>query len=131
MLLVKTRIGPSTIEGVGLFADEFIPKGKRMWALSNKIDTTYTGEEVQNLAEPERSDILGLHYSYLSKDIGRYVICGDDARFINHSDNPNMVPMPEDPGKEPDDVAARDIQKGEEITYDYREFGDKITFVIR
>jgi hypothetical protein len=26
MLYVKTKIGPSEIEGIGLFADEFIPK---------------------------------------------------------------------------------------------------------
>ena len=29
-LLVKTRIGPSAIAGIGLFADQFIPEGTKV-----------------------------------------------------------------------------------------------------
>jgi len=130
MILVKTKVRPSAIHGTGLFADEFVPKGKRMWEFSSETDKAYTREEVEALPEPERSGILSLFHSYLSKDIGRYVVCGDGSKFINHSDNPNMISEPGLPGKETPDIAARDIQKGEEITYDYREFDEEISFEV-
>lgn len=51
-----------------------------------------------------------------------YILCADNARFFNHSDNPNthVVEDPED--EETADVASKDIQIGEELTVDYREF---------
>ncbi len=30
-MLVRAQTGPSTIQGVGLFAKEFIPKGQKVW----------------------------------------------------------------------------------------------------
>lgn len=35
MLLVKTRLGISSIHGIGLFADELIPKGTVTWRFMN------------------------------------------------------------------------------------------------
>jgi hypothetical protein len=32
------------------------------------------------------------------------------------------------PGEEAADIAARDIQKGEELTYDYRDFDEEMSF---
>ena len=127
---MKTKIKSSPIHGMGLFADEFVPKGKQMWRFEDGVDKAYTKEEVEALPEPERSEILGLEHTYLSEDIGRYVVLGDDSKFINHSDTPNMVSGPRKPGEETPDFAARDIHKGEEITYDYRIFDEEITFEI-
>lgn len=44
---------------------------------------------------------------------------GDDARFINHSETPNLLCYLDDFV-----VAARDIEAGEELTENYREFHD-------
>ena len=38
MLLVKTKIGPSKIAGIGLFADEFIAKGTPVWKFEPGFD---------------------------------------------------------------------------------------------
>ena len=46
-----------------------------------------------------------------------YELCSDDARFFNHSDEPNTGSISNDT-----DVALRDIQQGEELTCDYRTF---------
>lgn len=60
-----------------------------------------------------------LKYAYLDKELGRYVLCFDDMRFINHSShNPNIASTPRH------DVAARDIHEGEELFCDYRCFED-------
>lgn len=62
-------------------------------------------------------------YAYLSTANGKYVYCIDDARFMNHSsvkNNLDIVPFPGEP--ETRGVANRDIQQGEEILINYREF---------
>jgi len=47
------------------------------------------------------------------------ILCGDDARFINHSDTPNIA---SDYTLDPygADIAVRDIEAGEEITTGYK-----------
>lgn len=123
MLLVKTKTGPSKIPGAGtgLFADEFIPKGTLIWRLAPP-DLLLEKSEVEELDEPLRSEILLLHYSYISKVTGRYINPGDDARHANHSTNPNMLSKWISVEVEDDGIAARDIQQGEEITADYNSF---------
>jgi hypothetical protein len=55
------------------------------------------------------------------KHSGLYVLCGDDARFLNHSENPNCFDFYS--GEEQDiTVAERDIYLGEELTCNYALF---------
>ncbi len=61
-------------------------------------------------------------YAYLSARLGKYVVCVDDARYINHADAPNLAESALPGEDEGVDVAARDIKKGEELTSDYRAF---------
>ena len=51
MLLVKTRLAPSTIHGIGLFADEFIPKGTEVWKFVPGFDLALSVDEVESLPE--------------------------------------------------------------------------------
>jgi SET domain-containing protein len=120
MLLVKTRVGESPIHGLGLFADQFIPKGTVVWQFSPAVDSIHTEEEVARLPEGARGAFL--KYSYRNKRTLKYTLCGDDARFCNHSDDPNVKDVWCEGDAEGLDVAARDIAPGEEITNDYREF---------
>ena len=39
MLLVKTTLRPSEVHGLGLFADEFIPKGIAIWRFDGRADS--------------------------------------------------------------------------------------------
>ena len=119
MLLVKTKIGPSAIEGIGLFAAEFIPKGTTVWEFKARFDVEMSKEEIDGLSPAAREQAL--KYTYLSKTKGTYILCSDDARFFNHSDDPNTTSINVD-GRENRDVANRDIQEGEEITADYGAF---------
>ncbi|MDP3956711.1 MAG: SET domain-containing protein [bacterium] len=117
---MKTKIGPSKIHGIGLFADELIPNGTILWKYVPGFDLRFTKEEVEKLPEAVQKFIH--FYDYESKDTGYLVICADNARFYNHSEDPNTegIDLPETDG-EGGDVAARDIHLGEEITCDYEK----------
>ena len=116
MILVKTKIGQSKINGIGLFANQFIPKGTLVQKFMPGFDLIIPESDIQKLSEPAREQFL--KYAYKNKD-GQYILCFDDTRFLNHSDNPNLISI--DPVEEID-IAARDIQKGEELTVNYKEF---------
>lgn len=121
MLLIKAVSKPSA-HGMGLFATERIPKGTDIWRFSKEVDRSYTVDEVSELPEPERSKVLSLFHSYISKQTGRYVDPGDEAAHINHSDTPNVGVRYDDDSEEDINFALRDIQPGEELTLNYREF---------
>jgi uncharacterized protein len=120
MLMVKTRLGQSAIEGLGLFAEEDIPKGTVTWAFVPGFDQTYTPEQLAALPETARQELS--RYTYLHTRTGKYVACLDNARFMNHSDSPNTMGAYSGPDDEGFDIATRDIAKGEELTCDYTLF---------
>lgn len=119
MLLVKTRLGLSKISGIGLYADNFIPKGTVIWRFTPYLDLKFNEEEYQLFKlnyNCERID----NYVYKSKISGCYILCSDDARFINHSSQPNTIDTQDE--VEGLTIACRDIYPGEEITSDYQLF---------
>ncbi len=46
MMLVRTAIRNSSIEGVGLFATSFIPNGTIIWKLDERFDLVYPANVV-------------------------------------------------------------------------------------
>jgi SET domain-containing protein len=123
MLLVKTNVGPSGIEGVGLFAAEFIPKGTRIWEYREEVDQRFDGAYLAQFKEDERERLLT--YCYKNPVSGMYVLCGDDAKYINHGKEPNTEDLGFDDGilnGEGITIAARDILPGEEIISNYASF---------
>ncbi len=118
MMLVRSRRKPSDRHGLGIFAEEFIPEGAATWRFTPGFDQTFHPSEIQRVPEPVRDQFLT--YAYLDTNTGLFVLCADDARFMNHAADPNTVP---DYDADPIFgvyVAARDIEPGEELTCDYR-----------
>jgi uncharacterized protein len=120
MLLVKTTLRPSPIHGIGLFADQFIPQGTRIWEFTPGVDVKLSAAFVANAPEPLKS-WLATHI-YLSRTSHTYILCSDDARFFNHADHPNTASREVVGEEEVVTMATRDIQPGEELTDDYRTF---------
>lgn len=118
MLQVKTSLKPSNIHGIGLFADQFIEKGKIIWEYTPNIDREFTDEEYISLSDLERAYVK--FYSF--KFDGIYCLCCDDAKFFNHSKTPNCEEIINDV-KFGHTIAANDIHIGEELTTDYMTFG--------
>jgi hypothetical protein len=116
MLRVKTRIGPSAIHGIGLFADQDIARGTLIWEYMPTFDVTFDREAFERL--PAESQRHVDKYAFLDREQNVFVLCGDDARFMNHSAEPNTWEV-----SESCTLAARDIRAGEEITCDYAAMG--------
>lgn len=116
MLLVKTKLDKSNIEGIGLFTDEEIIKGTKLWQFEPSLDLLLLKEEVELLSDASREQFY--RYAYLDKERQKYLLCGDDARFWNHSINPNCDETIDNDST----FASRDIKRGEELTINYSEF---------
>ena len=121
MLLVKARVGESKIHGLGLIAQELIPKGTVIWRLAPEFDVLLTEHELGQL--PEITQKYVLWYGHFDQMLRKHVLTSDDDRFTNHSDTANSKFL----GRE--SVAARDIQAGEEITDNYREYAKPLEFL--
>lgn len=107
----RLSVRPSPIHRWGVFAEEFIPKGRKI--------IEYTGEKISRRETARRAK---RRYNYLFTLDSYWTIDGSvggsGAEFINHCCEPNCVAR----------IckghilyfAARDIQPGEELTVDYR-----------
>lgn len=114
MLRVPTYVAPSAIAGVGLFAATDLPAGAVIWEFTDGIDWKISPEELSRFPDPFQEKLR--HYLYLEES-GLYVLCGDNAKYMNHSEDPNC----DDAGSEYT-IARRPIAAGEELTCDYRLF---------
>jgi SET domain-containing protein len=124
MLMIKARLGPSPIAGIGLFADQDIKAGTVTWRFMPGFDQLYSDAELARLPGEVRAQFLT--YTYLHEASGKHVYCIDNARFMNHADTPNTAGVHRDGEIEGYDVATRDIAKGEELTCDYHTFDGEV-----
>lgn len=120
MLLVKTKVASSPIEGLGLYADEFIKQGTMVWEFARDLDILIDQDRFRSL--PPEAQAYISRYAYVNSDTNKYVLCFDDARYFNHSETPNTKSLIVPSKSESIDIAIRDINPGEEITTNYAEF---------
>lgn len=97
-----------------MFTPVSIPAGTLVWSFDEEVDWTLSAEDLEHFPEAYREQLK--RYCYLDES-GAYILCGDNARFMNHSDDPNC-----DDWTGPFTLARRDIEPHEELTCDYRAF---------
>ena len=119
MILVSISLKPSAIHGLGCFANEPIAKGQITWTYDDRIDRRIPAAELEDLPQPIQ-DFLSV-YAYAEMVGGHRVLtlCGDHSKHMNHSLDPNIILDPNGSGNE---MAARDIEAGEELTCNYFSF---------
>jgi uncharacterized protein len=119
MLLIKTKVLPSRIHGLGLFADEFIPKGTIVWKFLPGFDQRFTHEQISGFPSIVQK-YLARHASFRKSNL--YLLCADEGNYFNHSDAPNVHSVEYEGELEMPVYALRDIHPGEELTEDYGEY---------
>lgn len=120
MLKIKTYVAPSKIipqAGLGLFAGENIKKGMIIWKLDEDLDIVMSEDEFNRKVDPNVQTFLK---TYCYKEDGKYILCVDNGRFINHS--VEFCNTLEERGLT---LASRDISEGEEILSNYENFSVK------
>lgn len=106
----------SAVHGKGVFARRKIPAGDCI--------IEYRGERIEWATALERADAAGgpvNHTYFFSLADGRVIdggSHGNDARFINHSCEPNCEPLEHDDGRVYI-YSLMDIEPGEELAYYY------------
>lgn len=121
MLRVKTFLEKSNIPngGIGLFAAEQIEEGTVIWEFTEGLDMEIT-EETFNKMHPLDQKFV-MTYPFFDEENKIFIFPVDNARFFNSSNMPNVL---EDKGKAPT-IAARRIEKGEELLTNYYLFDGK------
>jgi SET domain-containing protein len=116
MLLVDTYLDKSAIQGIGVFARSHIAKGTLVWKLDPRFDRRIPVDTYEAQIGPVKSYLD--RYSYPDRHDPSFIVFeADDARYMNHDDNPNCdVSSPEET------YALRDIAPGEELTCNYNHF---------
>jgi len=117
-MLYKTTVAKSNIHGLGLFSNEFIKKGSVFWKHDHIID----GWIDIRTAERHKYDafIENIDYFYCyDKELDLFIRHADTIIFINHSDSSNL----DSPSKYIH-IANKDIERGEELTLNYRDICD-------
>ncbi len=109
------KVRKSSIHGRGMFAVRRIKPGQRIIGYEGErlteeeVEKRYNGDELEN---PHTFLFWVRDNRYVDASVG-----GNDARFINHSCDPNCQTIIED-----DQIfieAIKNIQPGVELTYDY------------
>ncbi len=83
MLLIKTKIGQSKIHGIGLFADQFIPRGTKVWKFEPGFDFIFSSDQFKKL--PDIAQRYVLRHGYHNPKTDNYILGSDNDRFFNHS----------------------------------------------
>ncbi len=110
--IVKIKLAPSQIHGVGVFAMRDIKKGEKLYTdiIPHQFDLPY--KKLGGLDKDIREVLLGHFPMIVGGSHFMYPVTKHSA-FLNHSDTPNYDAK--------NDVALKAIKKGEEVTEDYKQ----------
>jgi hypothetical protein len=107
MLVIPTELRPSPIHGIGLFLLVPLKKGEPVWHFDSRVDRLYSESEIEQFINA---------YACWNKDTRLWMLCGDNMRYCNHSDNPTLFLSTGGLGP---DSAACDLAIGDELTANY------------
>jgi SET domain-containing protein len=115
MFLIPTYLAPSKVHGTGVYTPFPLPAGTLLWEFNPAVDWEITPTELVLFPEPYQGRSRA--FCYIDDKSLIHVLCGDNARYMNHSESPNC----DDTGPI-HTVALRAIEAHEELTCNYRSF---------
>lgn len=118
---VFTRLGISSIHGIGVFAIADIDAGTPLFEFDNTEMVWIENNQIENLSPQVKS----LYTDFCIKKNNQYG-CPSNfnqltmAWYMNHSENPNVIA-----NEEYNFFSSRDIKDGEELTINYNLFNEQ------
>ena len=115
-MLIKYTLQTFPGKGMGLVAEEFIPKGTKVWEFREENAKIFSNrQQLLDFLEicSDESRLNTLSFIYGMGD--RAILMQDDSQYMNHSKNSNV----ESNAEITVNFASRDIQPGDELTIDY------------
>ena len=114
------RVRQSSIHGNGVFAAKDIPMDTEVMQYTGKLITIAKADELYDEVYKGHTFLFTLNDDWII-DANQ---SGNDAKWINHSCEPNCIPVLYEHAhdRSQDQVfilTLRDIKKGEELNYDY------------
>ncbi len=128
MMQVRSSVKYSPIHGLGCFADEDIKEGQVVWEFDPRLDLVIDAKDLSSFPTAVVEFLKMYCYGQDDGEKKVMILCGDHARHMNHTTNPNLL---EASGLNGKNIAARDIKKGEELTCDYTLFDMDVLEKIR
>lgn len=118
MIHIKYKLDRSKHHGIGLFADQDLPKGTLVYTASLLLDVNITEEQFGTLSEQEKQEVKW--WGFFDEPSQKWHVDFDVSRFVNHSYDATLT---QDSGhQEAYLVTTRDVAAGEELTQNYLEF---------
>ena len=116
MFLIDTYLDKSKIHGVGVFSKENINKGRRIKEERPEFEMEFDKNKLPSMPLA-LAKLIDTHAHERRLGSGILVLGLDNEKYLNHSDNPSV---------DDDGIALKNINIGDEITIDYRNFDDNI-----
>lgn len=117
MFTIKTYLKESSIHGIGCFSSEFVKSGSIVWKFVENFDIRISDINYNVLPNIAKDFIS--NFGYYNKNEGGYILCSDNAKFTNHSINPNIILF-----DNTSTIALKDINIDDEITENYFNFDE-------
>ena len=111
---VRCRTGPNPPNGLGVCAEEPLAAAQPAWRQDPELDRLIAPVAISTLPGAQQEFLN--RYAYLDRQRDQLVLCGADARFMNHSPKPNVSEVRDDAC-----FARHDIAAGEELACDYHQ----------
>jgi len=118
MIHIKYKLDKSQKHGIGLFADQDIPKGSVVYTASPLLDLNITQEQFESLSEPEKQEMRW--WGFWDEPNNVWHVDFDVSKFINHSKDGTLTQ--DESRTDAHLIATRNIKVGEELTQNYLEF---------
>ena len=114
MLLVKTYLGVSKQNGIGLFAGENIMKNTEIWRYNDNTTQIFWKKQFLAICSQLSNEAIVdfIKHSYIRE--GNVFYLNDNSRFINHSLDPNIAFR-----NSKSEIAIKYIKKDEELTENF------------
>lgn len=116
MMRVENYIDKSSFHGIGLFSKRCIKRGTIVWEYHPDIDISFKPDKWIQLIESLDPHSATAIRKYAYKENDHYVVCIDNAQFMNHSENDFNVSNGDDSSIM---IATKLIQPGDELLCNY------------